>query len=142
LWIFWYVREASTAVIVMNIPHRYALLRKIFNLEAFGTIISGLSRSRRTRASRYATSTELNHLHHGKPGIRIGSGESADEFAPQEPLPLKIWQRNEYSINDTHANEAQWGEAEMKSVQRGALGTKSTVMGRPRGQYERDEDHT
>lgn len=138
MWIFWYVREASTAVIVTNIPHCYALLRKILNLEAFGPIISRLSRSRQTHTSKYATSTELNNLHLGKPGIRIDGGESAHDLVPQEPLPLKIWQRNEYSINNTHASEAQWGEAEIKSIQQGALGTKSTVMGSPRGGYEKD----
>ncbi|KAH8651656.1 hypothetical protein BGZ61DRAFT_314413, partial [Ilyonectria robusta] len=35
LWIFWYVREASTAIIVANVPHLYALLRQLFNLNEF-----------------------------------------------------------------------------------------------------------
>lgn len=34
-WVFWYTREISTAVIVANIPHLWALLRKIFRLPTF-----------------------------------------------------------------------------------------------------------
>jgi hypothetical protein len=31
-WIYWYVREASTAVIVSNIPNCYTLLRRILDV--------------------------------------------------------------------------------------------------------------
>lgn len=129
LWIFWYVREASTAVIVTNVPHCYALLRKLFNLEAFGSLFSGISRSKRSQNSKYApTSVELNQLHQGKHGIRIEDGsESIEHFESKEPLPLKIWQRNEYSINDNDASEVQWSEAEERSIRRGRIGTKTTV---------------
>jgi hypothetical protein len=34
-WIFWYVRESSTAVLVANLPFTWTLLRKIFDLGAF-----------------------------------------------------------------------------------------------------------
>ncbi|KAF2110833.1 hypothetical protein BDV96DRAFT_650450 [Lophiotrema nucula] len=34
-WIFWYIRESSTAVLVANLPFTWTLLRKIFNLGAF-----------------------------------------------------------------------------------------------------------
>lgn len=51
MWIFWYVREASTAVIVTNIPHSYAFLRKVLNLEAFGTLASGIRRTRESHDS-------------------------------------------------------------------------------------------
>ncbi|KAI9696921.1 MAG: hypothetical protein M1820_007996 [Bogoriella megaspora] len=36
LWTFWYVRESSTAVLVANLPFLWTLLRRIFNLHAFG----------------------------------------------------------------------------------------------------------
>ncbi|KAF2186331.1 hypothetical protein K469DRAFT_706991 [Zopfia rhizophila CBS 207.26] len=34
-WIFWYVRESSTAILVANLPFTWTLLRKVFNLGAF-----------------------------------------------------------------------------------------------------------
>lgn len=35
MWTFWYIREASTAVLVANMPMCWALLRRLFNLRAF-----------------------------------------------------------------------------------------------------------
>jgi hypothetical protein len=37
-WVFWYTREISMAVIVTNIPHLWALVRKIFRLPNFISI--------------------------------------------------------------------------------------------------------
>ncbi|KAF2202533.1 hypothetical protein GQ43DRAFT_439629 [Delitschia confertaspora ATCC 74209] len=34
-WVYWYVREASTAILVANLPFTWTLLRKLFNLSAF-----------------------------------------------------------------------------------------------------------
>ena len=34
-WVFWFAREMSMAVIVANIPHLWALIRRIFQLHAF-----------------------------------------------------------------------------------------------------------
>ncbi|KAG9769436.1 hypothetical protein ABEF93_004053 [Exophiala dermatitidis] len=34
-WVFWYCREASTAMIVSNMPYSWALIRRIFNLRSF-----------------------------------------------------------------------------------------------------------
>ncbi|EXJ91065.1 hypothetical protein A1O1_04172 [Capronia coronata CBS 617.96] len=34
-WVFWYCREASTAMIVANMPYSWALIRRIFNLRSF-----------------------------------------------------------------------------------------------------------
>jgi hypothetical protein len=34
-WVFWYCREASTAMIVTNMPYSWSLIRKIFNLKSF-----------------------------------------------------------------------------------------------------------
>jgi hypothetical protein len=141
LWIFWYVREASTAIIVTNVPHCYTLLRKILSLEAFSTLISSISRPKQTQTSKYATSTELNNLHHGNPGVRIDDGESTENVVPTEPLPLKIWQRSEYSIKDSDASEIQWGEAELQSILRGAIGTKSTIVGNIKGEQGKESDH-
>ena len=34
-WVFWYCREASTAMIVTNMPYSWALIRRTFNLKSF-----------------------------------------------------------------------------------------------------------
>jgi hypothetical protein len=34
-WVYWYCREASTAMIVTNMPYSWALLRRIFKLRSF-----------------------------------------------------------------------------------------------------------
>lgn len=35
MWIFWYCRESSTAILVSNLPFTWTLVRKVFNLGAF-----------------------------------------------------------------------------------------------------------
>ena len=34
-WVYWYCREASTAMIVANMPYSWALIRKVFKLRSF-----------------------------------------------------------------------------------------------------------
>lgn len=34
-WVYWYCREASTAMIVANMPYSWALIRKLFHLRSF-----------------------------------------------------------------------------------------------------------
>jgi hypothetical protein len=34
-WVFWYCREASTAMIVVNMPYSWALIRRVFGLKSF-----------------------------------------------------------------------------------------------------------
>ncbi len=41
MWTFWYIREASTAVYVANMPMCWSLMRRIFKLRAFNGISSG-----------------------------------------------------------------------------------------------------
>lgn len=101
MWIFWYVREASTAVIVTNIPHCYVLLRKVLNLEAFETLTSGIRRTRETQDSNSVpASTELKRKRPSKHDVRLddGGSESTEIFAAKQAPPLKIWQTNEYGI--------------------------------------------
>jgi hypothetical protein len=35
VWVFWYCREASTAIIVTNMPYSWALIRRAFGLKSF-----------------------------------------------------------------------------------------------------------
>ncbi|KND87527.1 hypothetical protein TOPH_07866 [Tolypocladium ophioglossoides CBS 100239] len=130
LWIFWYVREASTAVIVANVPHLYALLRKVFDLGAFGGLVKRTAK--RTRYMKHAsTSVELNQRQQSDRRMRSENdrSESTENFAHREALPLQMWQRNEYTVDGNDAREMQLDGAKAQSLWRGALGTKSTVVG-------------
>ncbi|KAE8444834.1 hypothetical protein EG329_014189 [Mollisiaceae sp. DMI_Dod_QoI] len=46
MWEFWYIREASTAILVANMPMCWSLMRRLFKLRAF----SGLSSSNGQRS--------------------------------------------------------------------------------------------
>ncbi len=35
MWVFWYCRESSTAMIVTNMPYSWALIRRVFGLKSF-----------------------------------------------------------------------------------------------------------
>ncbi|KAI3574070.1 hypothetical protein IWW34DRAFT_634317 [Fusarium oxysporum f. sp. albedinis] len=127
LWIFWYVREASTAIMVVNIPHLYALLRQIFHLNEFGTLVK--QTTNRMRYNQYPLgSTDVNKKSHGQ--SRFGSSknrsESTENFRPEQDVSLQIWQRNEYNITTNTADE--WDDGEAETIRRGGIGIKSSVV--------------
>ncbi|KAH7386558.1 hypothetical protein BKA64DRAFT_711777 [Cadophora sp. MPI-SDFR-AT-0126] len=65
MWTFWYIREASTAVYVANMPMCWSLMRRLFKLRAFNGISSG-GRSRSKSAPIATTYT-------GVGGSRMGT---------------------------------------------------------------------
>ena len=62
MWEFWYVREASTAALVANMPMCWPLLRRLFNLKAFNGNSSGVQ----SRSKSGPFSTALSGRHGGK----------------------------------------------------------------------------
>jgi len=66
MWTFWYIREASTAVYVANMPMCWSLMRRLFKLRAFNGISSGGNRSRSKSAPIATTYT-------GVGGSRLGT---------------------------------------------------------------------
>jgi hypothetical protein len=72
MWEFWYVREASTAALVANMPMCWPLLRRIFNLKAFNGNSSGVQ----SRSKSGPFSTALSGRIGGKKrGIEERNGE-------------------------------------------------------------------
>jgi hypothetical protein len=67
-WIFWYIRESSTAILVANLPFTWTLLRKLFNLGAFDEAHPPppTYHSSRTAGGRR---TARAHLVHGTAGL-------------------------------------------------------------------------
>src|SRR2546421_7182919 len=70
IWTFWYVREASTAVIVSNLPMCWHLLRRGLHLTSFAGSSSD-TRNGRSQLSRHLYS---EGMHAGNAGSRPGSG--------------------------------------------------------------------
>jgi hypothetical protein len=75
MWTFWYIREASTAILVANMPMCWALMRRIFNLRSF----NGGSSSTRSRNAHTHTATIGSKLPAGKRALSSHSGGSKAE---------------------------------------------------------------
>ena len=129
LWIFWYVREASTVIIVANIPHLYPVLRALFDLPAFGSLVR---RSRRAdpRYPQYPLgSVERNNPRRGD----FQRTESTEDIAPRGGgggggTALRIWQRKEFNVRSAHAGDTPWQDIEAVNVIPESLGSKSALM--------------
>lgn len=78
-WIYWYVRESSTAILVANLPFTWTLLRKLFNLGAFDDSAPPPSsyHSARTAGGRYTQ----RHRHTDSGGTHHHGTEKVDKTA-------------------------------------------------------------
>lgn len=139
------MREASTAILVSNIPHLYALIRKAIDKDSYAYF------RRRGKGSNYLdylpTHVELSDKKakklSGKDSKQKGSSddsamartESTENLASNPPL--QIWQRNEYSVNGVDASEAQWDDGTIQTIWNGGLGTKATIVSNGMSDEER-----
>jgi hypothetical protein len=105
--VYWYVREVSTAVIVANMPHLWALMRRTFNLRAFlsysSTLRSRLGTNSRPETLPEAGSTQItdNRKWYGLKN----KGSHPDSFLDQSEseeritgVPLKIRKDVEFRV--------------------------------------------
>jgi hypothetical protein len=125
IWTFWYAREASTAILVANIPNCWPLMRKLFGLRSF----AGLSED--TSAHHHGTSGTMtgsrshklnSHQHH--PSVRIESQDDISIFGNGRisrsdsrehingkdrdsgaVVPLEIWQDVEVHVDGAIGDE-------------------------------------
>jgi len=113
-WVHWYVREASVAVMVANIPHCWLLLRRAFHLRAF------LSNSTmHTRGeSRFREGTDFGNrstVGTGKPkrfskGIPLSGSEeriTKDDKKGNEDINLEIWKDVDVDVVVTDSPAAE-----------------------------------
>ncbi|KAB8235920.1 uncharacterized protein BDW43DRAFT_15886 [Aspergillus alliaceus] len=119
-WLFWYVREASTAVCVANIPNCWSLVRRVFNLRSwtgsshsknrthhynpYGYGTGTHSRTRRTTASQKKslwTSVTMS---------AVGKTESVEEIMRDDTeqgnqgIPLEIWHQTSIHVTEEQPN--------------------------------------
>ena len=117
MWTFWYIREASTAILVANFPMCWALMRRLFNLRSFNAASNTQSKAN-TAASNfhsnrkggpYGPSIEMSSNNKGE-----GRGETSwwdreralsktesEEYivSPGKArLPLEIWESKEFDV--------------------------------------------
>ncbi|KAI0134293.1 hypothetical protein BJ170DRAFT_679196 [Xylariales sp. AK1849] len=102
-WIFWYIREASTAIIVANLPFTWTLLQRLFSLRSFSGKSSGRGAGEGTshRRSAYGNlasrTREQERRQRAKDGTELSITESQEQIN-QTGVPLKIYQKNEVHI--------------------------------------------
>jgi len=88
VWVFWYCREASTAMIVTNMPYSWALIRRIFNLKSF----FGDSTHERVQA-RHAR--ELHGYSLGTMGARESQTRLRQESQAEGPAKSWLWHKSD-----------------------------------------------
>ncbi|RMZ84750.1 hypothetical protein DV737_g1072, partial [Chaetothyriales sp. CBS 132003] len=111
LWIFWYVREASTAVIVTNIPHLYALLRQVVHLDAFGSLVQNTkSRFGYGQRTQDSGNADLRRLENGT--LRsscktVTRTDSTDKMVAKERVSLQVRSRHDSEARSYEAADGQ-----------------------------------
>ncbi|KAH7249559.1 hypothetical protein FSOLCH5_015105 [Fusarium solani] len=115
-WIYWYIREVSTAIITANLPLTWTLLQRVFRLGSFAARYGKSSGQRTgeatsrfrsnygnlTSVTREERRTRLGTSH--EPGLSIS--ESQEQINSGDSIPLKIYQKNEVTVT---TNELETG---------------------------------
>ncbi|GAB1197815.1 hypothetical protein APSETT444_007118 [Aspergillus pseudonomiae] len=114
-WLFWYVREASTAVCVANIPNCWSLVRRVFNLSSWTGSSHSKGRTHHYTPYGYGTGTHSRTRRHtasqkkslwtsvSMSGVR--KTESVEEIMKEDPeqqshqgIPLEIWHQTSIHV--------------------------------------------
>ncbi|KAF2014103.1 hypothetical protein BU24DRAFT_370800 [Aaosphaeria arxii CBS 175.79] len=121
-WIYWYIREVSTAIISANLPLTWTLLQKIFGVSNFYSRYGKSSQQRTGEPagpnrfrSAYGNLTSATREEHKqkKPdphAIDISPSESQEEINhTAHEIPLQIWQQRAVHITteEVDSNKAR-----------------------------------
>ena len=124
-WIFWYVREASTAVIVSNLPSCFTLMRRLINLQARSTVGTRLSVRRRSahipldsESQTPGTLKESKHYFSPESLKRTIKGKTSRRptVVEDQAIPLEIWQQTEYQVEYKEYGEVATSSDESVAV--------------------------
>jgi len=153
MWMFWYIREASTAILVANMPICWALMRRLFNLKAFGGQSSKTRTNPRTTPShQYAARKVYGQEPLGsKSDAGASKGKDGDtswwdreamarteseEFIIMTPSkakiqPLEIWESKEFDISNDMSSTVDQNNRVIQDVMfDGGPKTRTTVSAR------------
>jgi hypothetical protein len=106
-WSYWYIREVSTAVIAANLPLTWTLLQRVFRLGSFHAKYGkssnqrtgeGTSRFRSAYGNLSSMDRRPKKTTFVEPGMSFS--ESQEEINGKD-IPLKIYQKNEVTVNIT-----------------------------------------
>jgi hypothetical protein len=109
-WSYWYIREVSTAVIAANLPLTWTLLQRVFRLGSFSARYGyGKSSNQRTGEagtsrfrSAYGNLSSMDRRPKRPPYVEPGmSLNDSQEEINVKDIPLKIYQKNEVTVNIT-----------------------------------------
>ena len=120
-WTFWYIREASTALLVANMPMCWTLMRRLFNIRSFNnssyghshtnpTAISGRGFSSRKNGTALSSvpASKVNRAENRgnvswweRDGnvTQLGKTESEENIVEQKPVPLEIWAIKQFDVD-------------------------------------------
>ncbi|KAF7596024.1 hypothetical protein BBP40_003804 [Aspergillus hancockii] len=121
LWIFWYMREASTAVIVINVPSCYTLLRcilKLNGLTIFGTYAG--FRRKPSHPPESGQGNELAQLSIGRSGKPTARTESMERITGNDNS-MEIWQHTQVA---GYEESVENSTATLEDGRRGVYGTR------------------
>lgn len=96
-WVFWYIRESSTALISSNLAHTWTLLRRLLNLRAFDGKSSNQRSGTRSGFRSNISRTHGSAVRDVEPSLdRSGSQERINK---DYGIPLKIYQQQEVEVH-------------------------------------------
>jgi len=147
MWTFWYIREASTAILVANMPMCWPLLRRIFNLKAFNGVSSSngprsgsksvpIAKTYSSKATKIGNrgSMEENQLSSFKSSQRTGRGDvswwerndgglsatESEEYIvgnSKKDVPLEIWQSRQVDVERGGVDAREDGPRDLRREQ-------------------------
>ncbi|KAG6000550.1 hypothetical protein E4U21_005346 [Claviceps maximensis] len=132
-WIFWYIRESSTAIIVTNLPLTWTVFRRLFNLSSF----SSSEHSSKMRAAKLGPGS-LYHTTHSRTQTRsyIKQGDangddvncSEEHIAQSYGISLKIYQRHDVHISSERAPQRKRSKGSIETLP-DAFATTTVIKG-------------
>ncbi|KAJ4296797.1 hypothetical protein N0V90_006845 [Kalmusia sp. IMI 367209] len=108
-WIYWYIREVSTAIITANLPLTWTLLQRIFGMSNFYSRsrssnartgeATGQARFRSTYGNLTSRTRDTKEKKPRDPhAIDISPSESQEQINGEYGFQLKIWQHQEVQV--------------------------------------------
>ncbi|KAJ3547996.1 hypothetical protein NM208_g1217 [Fusarium decemcellulare] len=140
-WIYWYIREVSTAIITANLPLTWTLLQRVFRIGSFHAKYGkssgqrtgeATSRFRSTYGNLSSVTRDERRTRKGtthEPGLSIS--ESQEQINSSDSIPLKIYQKNEVNIT---TSEVDPEHRRTSSPESGQAGLERPTFGGTNGQ--------
>ena len=146
LWIFWYVREASTAVLVANAPNCWTLLQRIMGWQEWSSLGGAFTTLRRRATVAMRSQVSAMPLHdasniavsqprNSMPVVRVTapktSGGTAGSDTLYDDIELKAGSSRPTTTQVRAVSDADGADA-VTAIARDAHGSSPTASPRPR----------